>query len=344
MLFTPKVLELALRLEVETDAHMPLDLFTPVVPDDKRHPNFARLMSEADDGIRAVLRDWADGFMDRDGKFVDEFQRTFNSCWWELYLHAVMKSLGMRVDFSFDAPDFVAPEANLAIEAIISAHGEGMTPEWKKTIEDLTKTDDIGGRYVENLVRLSNSIDAKVRRYRDRYSQLPHMQGKAYIIAIQNFATPDAHQLGDVAMQRLLYDVWEEGEFLKDGRIPLPTGLFLDDRMKEVSGILFSSLATFGKARALSNSDGIFIFHAIRIRNNVEPIRIGAPKADYRESLRDGLRLFHNPYAAIPLPDGLFEPDDIREFRLVDGKMRTTCHPDGDLCMRQVQAINVRRA
>jgi hypothetical protein len=141
-------------------------------------------------------------------------------------------------------------------------------------------------------------------------------------------------------MQRLLYDVWEEGEFLKDGRIPLPTGLFLDDRMREVSGIPFSSLATFGKARALSNCDGIFIFQAIRIRNNIEPILIGAHKADYRESLRDGLRLFHNPYAATSLRDGLFKPDDIREFRLVGGEMWTTCHPDGDLCMRQVLSIN----
>ncbi len=323
---------------------MSLDLFTPIVPENRLHPNFTRLIGETDDGIRAVLRDWADGFVDRDGKFVDEFQRTFNSSWWELYLHAVLKSLGIRIDFSFDAPDFVAPDQNLAIEAVISAHGQGMTPEWEKTIRDLTNTGEIGARYLENLVRLSNSIDSKVRRYRERYSGLSHMRGKAYVIAIHNFATPDAHQLGDVAMQRLLYDVWEEGEFLKDGRIPLPTGLFLDERMSEVSGILFSSLATYGKARALADCEGIFVFQAIRIRNNVEAITIGARKSDYRESLRDGLRLFHNPHAAIPLPDGLFAPDDIREFRLVDDEIWTSCHPDGDLCMRQVHAINVRPA
>jgi hypothetical protein len=174
-----------------------------------------------------------------------------------------------------------------------------------------------------------------------RYSKLPHMDGKAYIIAIHNFSTPDAHQLGDVAMQRLLYDVWAEGEFLKDGRVPLSTGLFLDDRISEVSGILFTSLATFGKARALSyGGDGGFFFQAVRIRNNVEPILIGAPRAEYRESLRDGLRLFHNPHASTPIQAGAFEPDDIREFRLVGDEMWTTCHPYGDLCMRQV--INFR--
>jgi hypothetical protein len=38
-----------------------------------------------------VLTDWARGFIDRDGKFVKEFQTTFNSCFWELYVYAVLK-------------------------------------------------------------------------------------------------------------------------------------------------------------------------------------------------------------------------------------------------------------
>tara|TARA_R110002020_G_scaffold20374_57_gene69743 strand:- start:5280 stop:6254 length:975 start_codon:yes stop_codon:yes gene_type:complete len=323
---------------------MMLDLFKSDLEEGQLHSNFVWLMSEEDEAMRDVLRDWADGFIDRDGKFVEEFQRTFNSSWWELYLHAVLKSLGIQVDFSFNAPDFVAPDANLAVEAVISSHGQGMTPEWEKTIDDLTNRGEIGQRYLESLVRLSNSIDSKVRRYRDRYARLPHIKGMAYVIAIHNFATPDAHQLGDVAMQRLLYDVWDEGAFLKGGRVPLPTGLFLDDRMSEVSGVLFSSIATYGKVRALSNSKGEFIFQAIRIRNNAELIHIVERKPDYEESLRDGLRLFHNPNAAHPLDSRLFRKDDIREFKMVGGELWSTCHPDGDLCMRQVHAIKTQHS
>lgn len=322
---------------------MSLDLFTPLVPAGAMHPNFTRVVAEEDDAVRAVLRGWDEGFVDRDGKFVEEFQRTFNSSWWELYLHAVLKSLGIRVDYAFDAPDFVAPDAGLAIEATIASHAQGATPEWLKTIADLSRRDEIGARYLDQLARLSNSLDAKVRRYRERYRSLPHMADKAFVVAIHNFGTPDSHQLGDVAMQRLLYDVWEERAFLKAGRIPLPTGLFLDDRMSEVSAVLYSSLATFGKARALSASRGVFVFQAMRIRNNFEPIPIGARLPDYRESLRDGLRLFHNPFAARPLPEALFDVDDVRQFRIRDGEIETTCHPDGDLCVRQVQHI-VERA
>lgn len=320
---------------------MPLDLFSPIVPAEQRNPNFEQIAAEADDGVRAVLRDWAEGFVDRDGKFVDEFQRSFNSSFWELYLFAVLKSLGIEVDFSFDAPDFVMPKAKLAIEAVIASNAQGTKPEWEKTMADLTDM-NTGQRYLETLARLSNSIDTKVRRYRERYAALAHMDGLSYVIAIHNFGTPDAHQLGDVAMQRLLYDAWEEKTFLKDGKVPLPTGLFLDDRMADVSAVLYSSLATFGKARALSDSKGEFIFQAVRIRNNVEPIRIGVQKADYHESLCDGLRLFHNPFAIRPLAADLFDIPDIREFAIIDGEICTSCHPDGDLCMRQVMSIVVK--
>ena len=316
-----------------------LDLFTPRVPRESFHPNFAALVNEEDDAVRAVLRDWANGFIDRDGKFVQEFQRTFNSSWWELYLHAVLKSLGLRLDFDFAAPDFVMPDSGLAIEATIASHAQGAMPEWQKTIKVLTRRDPIGGRYLEQLARLSNSLDAKLRRYRKRYRYLPRVGDLAFVIAVQNFGTPDFFQLGDVAMQRLLYDVWDENEFLKDGKTPLPTGLFRDARMRDVSAVLYSSVATFGKARALSASKGDFVFQAIRIRDNIEPIVIGAKLADYRESLRDGLRLFHNPFAERPVPEGIFDVADIRQFWFRDGDVESTCSPDGDLCMRQVMRI-----
>lgn len=315
---------------------MAVDLFTPIVPIENWHPNFARVMAERGNAVRDVISAWAEDFVDRDGKFVVEFQRTFNSSFWELYLYAALRSLGIEPDMRFDAPDFVCPDAGLAIEAVIAGHALGAKPEWERTMADLTHL-DVNARYIATLARLSTALDAKVRLYRERYSRLPHMEGLAYVIAIHNFATPDAHQLGDVAMQRLLYDVWEEGQFMKNDTVPLPTGLFLDNRFAEVSAVIFSSVATFGKARVLSDTQGEIVVQAVRIRGNIEPIRIVSKLGDYEESLRDGLRVFHNPNAARPLHEALFEPDDVREFRLApDRELWTTCHPDGDLCMRQI--------
>jgi hypothetical protein len=72
-------------------------------------------------GVREVVSGWADGFADRDGKFVEEFQMTYNSSFWELYLFAVLKHLGIKVDFSYEAPDFVAAAHPFAIEAAIAS-------------------------------------------------------------------------------------------------------------------------------------------------------------------------------------------------------------------------------
>ncbi len=84
-----------------------MDLFTPVVPAERQHPIFRMLLDPSNAPERAVLESWAVDFADRDGKFITEFQTTFESSFWELYLHATLKSLGMCLDYSFHAPDFV---------------------------------------------------------------------------------------------------------------------------------------------------------------------------------------------------------------------------------------------
>src|SRR6266576_6551759 len=106
-----------------------MDLFTPCVPADRLHPNFKHVAFEAAAEDRAVLNAWARGFVDRDGKFVEEFQTTFNSSFWELYLFAVLKKYGMQVDFSKARPDFCIPSLSLNIEATIASSAQGSEPE-----------------------------------------------------------------------------------------------------------------------------------------------------------------------------------------------------------------------
>src|SRR5215471_13863797 len=98
-----------------------MDLFTPIVPAEKLHPNFANVISMQNQHNLAVLQRWADDFVDRDAKFVHEFQTTFNSSFWELYLFALLKEIGCSVDFTFSAPDFVATSPTpFIVEATIA--------------------------------------------------------------------------------------------------------------------------------------------------------------------------------------------------------------------------------
>lgn len=81
-----------------------MDLFTPIVSEEEQHPNFRSISKFVNKFNFDVVNDWAKGFEDRDGKFVKEFQTTFDSSFWELYLFAVLKHFGLKVDFSVPPP------------------------------------------------------------------------------------------------------------------------------------------------------------------------------------------------------------------------------------------------
>jgi len=316
-----------------------MDLFKPLVARSALHPNFINTLRAPSAGVRKVLLDWATDFPDRDGKFIKEFQTTYNSSFWELYLFAVFKELGIKIDFSFAAPDFVASEVPLAVEATIASHAQDDVPEWEKRFEDVMKL-DVFEAQATSAIRASNAFRSKSEAYLQRYAALPHMAGHAYVIAISNYGTQDFNLLGDVPMQHVLYDNFKVGHFKKANGALVPLGLFNNADFAHVSAVLYSSIATFGKARALSDDSNEFIFRAVRILNNFEPIRIVAKKADYRESLTDGLRLFVNPFATTPINVELFDDWGIRKFVAEkNGDVVVSCHPEGDLCMRQVQQV-----
>jgi hypothetical protein len=199
---------------------------------------------------------------------------------------------------------------------------------------------NIEAAQLQSTIRLSNALVGKSEAYKKRYAALPHMAGRSYVVAIANFGRQDFNFLGDVAMQRLLYDPANNKQVLKANGSPVALGLFDSDTFAHISAVMFSSVATFGKTRALGEHEGEFVFLATRIRNNVEPIRIVARKADYKESLTDGLKLYTNPHAAVPIDATLFEDPGIwRYLAQKDGTYAVACHQDGDLCMRMVQAI-----
>lgn len=162
---------------------------------------------------------WPDGFKDRDGKFVREFQTTYNSSFWELYLFAVLKELGIGVDFSFDAPDFVCPDHAMAIEAVIASHAQHDAPEWKKTIEGIVDK-DTGAAYAQSIIRIANALTNKSEAFLKRYATLPKMQGRSYVVAVSNYGTQDFNMIGDVLMQWLLYDHFNLGRVQHTTMVP----------------------------------------------------------------------------------------------------------------------------
>lgn len=106
-----------------------MDLFSPQVDVSKMHKAFIRLRANPYDV--AVINAWSCGFVARDGatKFATEFQTTFESCLWELYLHAVLKELKCQIDFSHSSPDFcITGPSRFTIEAVVARNAKGQLP------------------------------------------------------------------------------------------------------------------------------------------------------------------------------------------------------------------------
>lgn len=300
-------------------------LFDPIIEDARQHANFRTLLLVGNGFNLDVLNDWATGFVDRDGKFVEEFQTTFNSSFWELYLFAVLKKFGMQVDFSKERPDFCIPSMNLNVEATIASHAQGAEPEYASRGKALPP--DFNAFNAQTIIRLSNSLTAKHRKYAESYAKLDHVKDSAYVVAITNFDQPFSFMACQRPIEAVLHGYYVdeeryiatggregrlEGEELlrvfKDNGSPIELGMFTTPAYREISAVIFSGCANMGKVRALSSdpSPGI-VFTALRLNPaSDQPHIIKQPKQRYEENLLDGLRVYHNPFAIHPLDPAVF--------------------------------------
>lgn len=318
---------------------MALDLFTPLVEPAKWHQNFKFIREEEHDHARDVISAWAEGFADRDGKLVLEFQSTFNSTFWELYLFACLKDLGCTVDLTKTRPDFVVTAPSpMCLEATTSNNPQDGVPEWEGKASG-EKSVDLEQLVDLSTVRLANAISSKHAKYKSDYAALPHVRGLPFIIAVAPFEQPAFYMQNESAIRRVLYgydnaiykDFPEENrrevyghkrmfEIAKPNGSTVPLGCFTDGRMKEVSAVVYSNTATFSKVRALSKDPTPMVFHALRFNKGaLEPTIERKPKAEYRESLLDGLNVYLNDHAEVPLNPGVFERGDVTIHWFSDG-------------------------
>lgn len=306
-----------------------MDLFTPIVPEAEQHPNFRSITKQNNQFNLDVLSGWADGFQDRDGKFVKEFQTTFDSSFWELYLFAVLKQLGMTVDFSVTSPDFlITTPVAFNIEATVALHARGAPPEYsERKLEDIPK--DLNELNRQTILRIRNSIDTKHKKYSKLYASLDHVKDRPFVLAITAFDNPYARLACQRAIEAVLYGYYVDEErflreggtlqgqqltsVLKDNLSEVPLAVFGREEFAWLSGVVFSSCASWGKVRALSaDPNPNIFFEAARLNTGgVVPHVIRARKSEYSESLLDGLRVYHNPTATHKLGADIFRHHDV---------------------------------
>ena len=346
---------------------MSVNLFTPQVDPKLFNHNFKVALHDASFGEREVLNNWANDFTDKDGKFVKEFQTTFNAAYWELYLNAVFRELGFLSDLSQSSPDFILSKdgAKFIVEATSANSADGKPKEWERDLseEGIKKLNlNIPEINREATIRLSNGIFSKFRKYKQDYSRLNLVCGKPFVIAIGPFEQPYFYLQFDRAIRSLLYDdyVDEEafkrnpgmypfgppsvslGTITKDNGSDIELGFFNSTIMEEISAVIFSCTATWGKLSALATSPRKeAIFNSMRHdENGVPQITTGVTRANYSESILDGIQVYHNSFAKYPLPTFLFRRKDVVQH-FYDEKKNKWVHEGlaGSLAWRQTFGI-----
>jgi len=334
-----------------------LPLFTDVAKVDAQHPIYKMIRDGDFESERKVLLDWSKGFEDRDGKFCHEFQTSFEPCLWELYIHAFLKEIKVTVDFKYDAPDFVVnAELPFCIEATISAPAQGKQPPHGYSMDSMP--DDFNRFNQEATIRLCNSFTSKVRKLRERYSKLPQTQDKPFIIAIASFDRPFSHMSAMRPVISALYGLYhdemktiETGSLemisynvdgvVKNENANIDLGYFCSPEYSDVSAVIFSSLATWGKVRAVADNPNAMTMYTTYHPNpgSLHPTIKHTQKSEYYEHLLDGLCILHNPFANKPL-----KPDTLDHERLAQGFVRDDGEldfeaPDDFLLMRSLMSI-----
>jgi hypothetical protein len=340
--------------------HQKIDLFKDVAPESKQHPIYRMLKSDVYAPERAVLINWSKGFQDRDGKFCYEFQTSFEPCLWELYLYAYLKEIEAKIDFSFDAPDFVVSgKEQLCIEATIAAHPiDGLPPYGNnnsKIPEDLNLFNS------EATLRICNSFSSKVKKYRKRYSKLPQVSNKPFVIAIASFDRPQSQLAANRPVISALYGLYHDEETTiatKSGRMVsynvdsvtknektnIDLGYFCTNDYTDISAVIYSCLATWGKIRALAHSTARSIYTSFYPNpNSIYPIVKRTPKSEYYEHLLDGLYVFHNPFAKNPINLNTLGQERLAQgFITNDGELDFVA-PEDFLLLRFLNTINTKK-
>ena len=307
----------------------PVDFFAPVHPPERLHHDFMKVVSaEEFSSARGIIEPMMRWHEDLDGNFIEQFQSTaFDQRIWELYLFAMLTELGYILDQESPVPDFMAVGlyGQIAIEAVtVGPTRDGadiIPPPPTETIEQIEV-------YLNDYmpIKFGSPLYSKLRK---KYWNHERLNDVPFALAIADFSSPGSMVYTRSALERYLYgytvemavdldscEVYQPRKILEHrwGEKVIPSGFFNLPEAEHVSAVISTTggtISKFNRMGALTGfgaGDVLMIREGTCIDHDVEatsPLRFRAiVNADgYRESWVEGLNVYHNPYAKVPLPE-----------------------------------------
>jgi hypothetical protein len=341
---------------------MAIDLFTAIVPEARLHPSFKGLAHRGFEPARRMLADIATTFNDKDGNFVKDFQTTgFDARLWELYLDTYLRSDGFALDEKKAVPDYIATKAarTVFIEAVTVNPTDTKTAREAETAGAGLTGWDLFSHRMQNVypIKFGSPLFSKMKK---RYWEQEHVRGHPLILAIEDFHEPGSMVWTGSALELYLYGynygwyhevsgelvvVPEEIGTHQHGAKQIPSGFFEQPDAEHISAVLFSNSATISKFNRMGFLAGYRPENLAMIRvgtyynhepHATEPLPfmyiVDDPSAPV-ETWAEGLSMFHNPKALVPVPQELF-PGIAHHWLDNQNRMRSTIpvfHPYGSL-------------
>ncbi len=290
-----------------------MNLFDIIVDEKELHPNFVNV--KRDPYKVEVLEEWGKSDLllhDGNGKFIKEFQTTFNSAFWELYCYKVFEIMGAKFNFEHEHPDFLI-ELNgekLAVECTIANNAKDAPPEsdFKEHMKYEVNLEEI---VYKQTLRLSNAFCGKVKKYKEKYCKKGWVKDIPFVIALEPFDQANFMFTGTESIRTLLYgwkierethDEYSVESIEKSKESNIKMGLFLEPEYSDISGVLFSNTATIGKVDAIGNNPDL-TFGQIRYNVNYDrpqasfDSRLKQTKTDLRcQAIKKATELPQNAY------------------------------------------------
>ncbi|WP_413283912.1 hypothetical protein [Vibrio sp. MA40-2] len=252
-----------------------MDLFKLEVKEKRLHPLFRKVISEDSYKLTTeVINLWSKGLCGRkkeSKKFVQDFQISFNSSLWELYLNRAFIELGFDIDYSKESPDFNLIHKSgrvVNVEAVTANNKDHESEEYYSSESFLTARDLNNSKFLDqSTIKLAGKIKDKrdlfigINDKKYPYQTLEHVKGNPFVIAVAPFDNHLSYLQNNMAINRVLYGInppasdgkggmWVESidHILNHNNQPVELGIFTNDSYKEISAVIFSTTGTFGKA------------------------------------------------------------------------------------------------
>jgi hypothetical protein len=298
-----------------------IDPFAPLVLTERLHPQFVELSrSPFHAEARGLITQLMNRMGDPNGKLIRHFQGdAFHSRLFELACFAYLEEAGLTIDRSYAQPDFLAHSKTvaLAIEAVTAnPPGSQALDISLRAMTELSESQIFEKVSSEFPRRICNVL---LRKLTHNYHKLPQCTDKPLVFMVAPFFEPGSVFYTDDALVHLFFGAPNgvnhiEPFFARPEAVPISAVLYCNqftvsrfmrlatDFLVEGAPVLFRHGTCY-----FAQTRGDYLLKDFRYRVGA----VGVPK----ETWADGVTIFENPNALVPLPGGALPASSLVAIR-----------------------------